>query len=125
MNLTSFVSIALVILLTACSASRGPVIGKGNKSPDASGTISGIVRAATDNTPMAGRKVTAVNLETGERIEGTTATNGGYTIKVPIGRYHLEVELQMGETVTKAPDDVNITTSDLDAGRNFAIAIKH
>lgn len=125
MNLTSRASIVLVIFLTACSVARGPVIGKGDKPPNASGTVSGIVRAASDNTPMAGRKVTAVNLETGERIEGTSATNGGYTLKVPIGHYRLEVELQIGEAVTNAPDEVHITTSDLDAGRNFAIAIKH
>jgi hypothetical protein len=123
-QLISYAVVTVTLLLAACSASRGPVIGSGDKTDNVGGTISGIVRAATDNTPLPGRRVTAVNLQNGQRIDATTATNGGYTIKVPVGRYRLEVELQGGETVPDPPDEVHITTSDLDAGRNFAIAAK-
>jgi uncharacterized protein YfaS (alpha-2-macroglobulin family) len=65
--------------------------------------------------------VTAVNLETGQRIEASTTANGGYTIEVSPGRYRLEVELRTGETVASAPDEVHISRSDLDASRNFVI----
>lgn len=117
-------AVAVALTTAACSASRGPVIGSGAKAPAAGGTISGLVRAAADNAPLAGRRVRAVNLETGQRIEATTATNGGYTLQVPAGRYRLEVELQPGEAVTDPPDEVNITSSDLDAGRNFSVTMK-
>ena len=123
MRLSSRAAVLLVVLVAACAA-RGPVIDRGDKPPNVGGTISGVVRASVGNTPLSGRKVTAVSRETGQRIEATTAVNGGYTMKVPLGNYRLEVELQTGETVTVQPDDVHISTSDLDAGRDFAIAAK-
>ena len=43
---------------------------------------------------------------------------------VPPGRYSLEVELRAGELVSKPPEEAHITTSDMDAGRNFVIAVK-
>jgi hypothetical protein len=123
MHLSSRAALVLAVLVAACAA-RGPVIGRGDQPPDVGGTISGVVRASSDTTPLSGRKVTAVNLETGQRIEATTAVNGGYTMKVPLGRYRLEVELRSGEAVTEQPDEVHISTSDIDAGRDFAIAAK-
>ena len=124
MNLRAGV-LVLVVASVACGVARGPVLGRGdNKPTDVGGTISGIVRSADGGAPLSGRKVTAVSVESGQRIEATTAVNGGYTIKVPLGHYRLEVELQPGETVKEQPDEVHISTSDLDAGRNFGIAAK-
>ena len=117
------ISALLIICLSAC-APRGPVIGTGSKPAGIGGTISGTVRLALDSAPLTGRKVTAVNLVDGQRIEATTAVNGGYTMKVPIGRYRLEVELQPGETLAEQPSELEISASDLDASRNFVVAPK-
>ena len=122
MRITNSVAVALLLLLVACAV-RGPVAGDRDKPANIGGTISGVVRAASD-TPLSGRKVTAVNVATGERIEASTAVNGGYTMKVAPGNYRLEVELLPGESVSDSPDDVHISTSDMDAGRNFVITIK-
>jgi len=65
-----------------------------------------------------------VNVDTGEKLEASTAVNGGYTIKVPRGNYRIEVELRPGEALSNKPDDVHISTSDIDAGRNFVITVK-
>ncbi len=73
---------------------------------------------------MPGRKVTAVNLADGQRLDATTAANGGYTIKVPIGRYRLELELRERETLVEQPSETEIRTSDLDASRNFVVGVK-
>jgi Carboxypeptidase regulatory-like domain len=117
--------IVLALVCAACGVARGPVVGGGDsKALNVGGTISGIVRSADGGAPLAGRKVTAVSVENGQRIEATTAVNGGYTIKVPLGHYRLEVELQAGEVVTEQPDEVHISTSDIDAGRNFGISAK-
>jgi hypothetical protein len=83
-----------------------------------------MVRMAPDNKPLTGRKVTAVNLADGQRIEASTAVNGGYTMKVPMGRYRLEVELRAGETLTEQPGETEIRAGDLDAQRNFVVAAK-
>ena len=112
---------AALVLLIGCSASRGPVIGRGEATPASGGTISGTVRAFEGDAPLSARKVTAINLETGQRIEASTAVNGGYTMQVSAGHYRLEVELRGGEALTTAPDEVHISRSDLDASRNFVI----
>ncbi len=119
----SLVSIVFTVFLASCASSHGTVIGRGDNPPNVGGTISGIVRTSAD-TPLPGRKVTVVNLESGEKLEASTAVNGGYTIKVPRGTYRLEVELRPGEALSTKPDDVHITTSDIDAGRNFVITAK-
>jgi len=112
--------LVLALTLTACNAAHGPVLDRGTKPVNVNGTISGIVRLAGGGVAE-GRKVTAINVTTGERTDASTAANGGYTMKLPAGKYRLEVELRNGERVTEQPADTEITASDLDAGRNFII----
>jgi hypothetical protein len=123
MQLINRVVVVLVVLAFSACAARGPVIDGGDKPSNVGGTFTGIVRGGAP-TPLSGRKVTVVNVATGQRLETTTAVNGGYTIKVAPGHYRLEVELRAGETVDDPPDDVHISASDVDAGRNFVITIK-
>ena len=113
--------VILAIMLAAC-AQRGPIMNAGDKTAAAGGTISGVVRASGSNAPLTGRKVTAIDVSSGARFDVTTAANGGYTIKVPVGKYRVEVELRQGESLAEAPADLEINTSDLDAGRDFLIA---
>jgi len=112
---------AAVALLTSLGCHPGPVIDNGPKPPAVGGTIAGIVSTST-NTPVAGRKVTAIDTATSTRYDATTGANGGYTIKVPQGTYRLEVQLQGGERVVKQPDVTKIDKSDLDPHRDFVIS---
>jgi hypothetical protein len=114
----------LVALTVAACAARGPILDTGSKPVGVGGTIAGIVRVAGSGQPLSGRKVTAIEVGSGARYEASTATNGGYTIKVPTGKYRLEVELRAGETLTEQPSVTEITASDLDADRDFAITVK-
>ena len=109
-----------IFLLAACGP-RGPILGTATKPEGVGGTISGIVSANDGTTAIAARTVTAINLETGARFDTSTATNGGYTIKVPTGKYRLEVELRAGETVATQPESTDVNTGDLDSGRNFVV----
>jgi hypothetical protein len=110
-------------LLTLVGCHPGPVIDTGPKPPAVGGTIAGIV--STDaNAAVAGRKVTAINRETGTRYDVTTGTNGGYTIKVPEGTYRVEVELLPGEAIAKQPGEIRVNRSDLDPGRDFVITVR-
>ena len=45
-------------------------------------------------------------------------------MKVPVGRYRVDVELQANEVITESPGDLTITRSDLDSGRNFLISVR-
>jgi Carboxypeptidase regulatory-like domain len=116
-------AVVLATALAACASSHGTAIDLGDKPPGVGGTISGIVRDS-GGAALSGRKVTAVNTDTGARVETTTATNGGYTMKVARGKYHLEVELRSGESLSERPGDVEISASDLDASRNFVITVR-
>jgi len=87
-------------------------------------TIAGIVRATDGSMALTTRRVTVVNTKTGQKFDGTTGPNGGYTIKVPEGTYHIDVEVRDGEMVAKKPDDTQVNNGDLDSGRDFEITVK-
>ena len=114
--------LASVVLAAGCHP--GPVVNTGAKQPSVGGTIAGIVRTADSSVAVPGRKVTAVETTSGQRYDTTTATNGGYTIRVPEGTYRIEIELRPGETLAKQPEATNVSNSDVDAGRDFVITAK-
>ena len=107
---------------TACMP-HGPVVGTGEKPPNVGGTIAGTVSSSA-GTPLTGRKVTATSIESGQKYETSTATNGGYTIKVPTGKYRVEVELRAGETLEKGALETEVNTGDLDPQRNFVVTVR-
>jgi hypothetical protein len=115
----------LTALAGGCAATHGaPVIDTGETPPEATGTISGTVRMAGSNTPLSARRVTAINVSTAAKFETSTASNGGYTIKVPSGRYRLQVDLGEGESLSTAPPEMDVNRGDIDSGRDFLITIK-
>ena len=118
----------LVLSLIACAGARGrgPAIGSSSSSKvaDVGGTISGLVRTSEGSVPLVGRLVTAIEVTTGAKYESPTASNGGYTMKVPTGRYRLELQLRPGESLAKQPEETQIDTSDMDAGRDFFVTSK-
>ena len=121
MTIRLFVPVGAVLLSLACSPG-GPVIDTGPR-PDVGGSISGTVTANDGATALGARRVTAVNVETGARIDTSTTSTGGYTMRVPRGTYRLEVELRAGETLASHPDTTEVNAGDLDAGRNFVVAV--
>ena len=112
----------VVLLLSLACSPGGPVIDTGPR-PDVGGSISGTVTANNGATALGARRVTAVNVETGARIDASTTSTGGYTMRVPRGTYRLEVELRPGETLATQPGSTEVNAGDLDAGRNFVVAI--
>jgi hypothetical protein len=124
MLVANLLTVVLTLTLAACAAARGPVIGKGTQAGDVGGTISGIARTSEGEVPLVARKVTAIEVSTGAKYESSTASNGGYTMKVPKGRYRLELELRPGESLVRQPEETQIDTSDMDAGRDFLVTVK-
>ena len=116
-------AVAVVLLMSLGCGPRGPLFGAGTTPPGAGGTIAGVVKTSDGSTALSARKVTAINTETGARFEGSTASNGGYTIQVPKGKYRIEVELHAGESLTSEPGSTDINVGDLDARRDFAITV--
>jgi hypothetical protein len=114
--------VAAVLLLSLGCGPRGPILGGATKPLGVGGTIAGVVKTEDGSSGLSARKVTATNTETGVRFEASTASNGGYTIQVPKGKYRLEVELRPGETLDTQPYSTDINVGDLDARRDFVVA---
>ncbi len=123
MGLRSGLVVVALIAGTAVGCAR-PVVDTGTKPAGVGGTIAGIVRTEGGGTPLSGRKVTAIDVTNGRRYEASTAVNGGYTIKLPVGKYRMEVELRDGESLAEEPGEVDLNTSDLDPGRHFVVRVR-
>jgi uncharacterized protein YfaS (alpha-2-macroglobulin family) len=116
----SAVAAVFVVFLAACHPGA-PVIKTSAVAVD--GTIAGLVHATDNAIALDGRKVTAVEVNTGTQYETTTGPNGGYTIKVPAGTYRLEVETRSGERLATQPGQTHVKSGDLDAGRDFDVVV--
>jgi hypothetical protein len=116
--------VVLALILTSSVACHpGQPLAGGVKQP-VGGTVSGAVSAADASVAVVGRKVTLTEISTNAHYDTTTAANGGYTIQVPPGTYRIELELRPGEALEKQPAETHITTSDLDARRDFVVTVK-
>jgi hypothetical protein len=106
----------------ACHMDR-PVVDPTPKE-SVGGTIAGIVTTTDSSVAVPGRKVTVTEINKGSHFESTTASNGGYTIRVPEGTYRIEIELRPSETLTRKPEQTHINNGDTDSGRNFVISVR-
>jgi hypothetical protein len=113
--------IGLLALLSVGCRQGIPVIDPSPGVAQAHGTISGTVRGPQGTSPIEGRLVEVVNVDTGERQRATTSNVGGFTFKVPPGKYRVQVALQDGETIVKGPGVMNVNRSDVDAHADFII----
>lgn len=111
--------IALMLTLAACHG--GPVVDLSTKPVEADGTISGTVRGPEGTSPISGRTVEVVNVDTGERQRASTSVTGGFTFKVKPGKYRVDLSLLDGETLIKRPDVINVNRSDVDAHADFVL----
>ena len=115
------VTLATAMLMLALACHPGPIVNRSEQR--VGGTIAGIVTATKGTAALNGRKVTAVDVVSGTRYDATTNVAGGYTIKVPEGTYHLELETRESETLTKKPRDTHVNNGDLDSGRDFEVTV--
>lgn len=120
MRRVAAVSAVLVLLAGAACRTSRPVWSATPGDDTTPGTIAGIL-TMSGGEPVAGRRVDAVSLAGAQRYSATTNITGGFSIKVPPGKYRLQPELREGETVVSDPGIVDINESDLDANREIVI----
>ena len=115
---------ALVLAALAAAACRPgtPIVNTDPMKATTAGTIAGSVRS-TAGDPLSDRRVVAVDAKTGQRYTAQTGVTGGYSIKVPPAHYHLELELQEGETVVKEPGTIDINSGDLDPNMDVVVRV--
>jgi hypothetical protein len=113
------VATTLAVSAGAGCRSGQPLVNRSD-DPATPGTIAGVVRSAAGE-PLAARRVHAVNVENARAYTAVTGVTGGFSIPVPPGKYRLQVELQEGESVVRAPGVIDIDKSDLDANLEIRI----
>jgi hypothetical protein len=116
-------SLCAVLVLAACR-SGVPLLNTTAAPPLVAGTITGTLSGEDGKTGIQGRKVTAINLETGARATAVTSETGGYTLKVAPGKYRMEVELAVGETVVKDEGTFTVSKSELQHDVDLRIGVK-
>ena len=120
---TGWLVAVTVTLLSLAACHGGPVIDLSPKPLEADGTISGIVRGPEGTSPIDGRSVEVINIDTGERQRATTNNTGGFTFKVKPGKYRIELTLLDGEALLKKPNVIQVNRSDVDAHANFVVGV--
>jgi hypothetical protein len=84
------------------------------------GTIAGVVTGPADRT-LADRTVTVVNIETGAQYQTATGQNGGYTLRVPPGRYRLEIQLRENERMAERDGTILVIGGQINVRKNVDI----
>ena len=114
---------ALVALLSLAGLPRSvPVVDTSPQPVLAEGTLSGTVRGPAGASPIGGRTVEVINVDTGERQRTATSNAGGFTFKVKPGKYRVELTLRDGESLVKQPGVIDVNRSDVDAHADFVVA---
>jgi hypothetical protein len=120
----SLLAISAIILVTLAACRQGmPVIDPTPGPLQADGTISGTVRGPEGTSPLEGRLVSVVNVDSGERQQTTTNKAGGFTFKVHPGKYRVELVLRDGEVMVKRPAVIQVNRSDVDAHADFVLGV--
>ena len=118
---TAAAMVVLVMLSGGCSGATRTARSSGAAPcPIRRGTLSGNVRrpAGRRSRDVASAPSIWPPRRTTTRRRRTT---GGYTIKVPTGRYRLEVELRGGDQLAKQPGQTNVNIGDVDEELDFVI----
>jgi hypothetical protein len=110
----------LALLAGPACRSGQPLLVSSQGDKTTPGTIGGIL-SAVGGDRLSGRGVHAVQIGTSQKFSAVTNVTGGFTIKVPPGEYHLEVDLQPGEKIVREPGVVHINKSDLDANLEIVV----
>ena len=122
MRRPAFLAVLLTVFGFVACRPGTPVIDPGPPPPTTDGTISGTVRGPEGTSPIIGRRVEVINVDTGERQSVATSNTGGFTFKVKPGKYRVEVALETGESIVKRPGVMNVNRSDVDAHADFVLS---
>ncbi|MEX2662608.1 MAG: carboxypeptidase-like regulatory domain-containing protein [Vicinamibacterales bacterium] len=81
------------------------------------------MRGPEGTSPIDGRIVSVVHVDSGERQQTTTNSGGGFTFEVKPGTYRVELALHDGEVMVQRPSVINVNRSDVDAHADFVLGV--
>ena len=74
---------------------------------------------------MAYRVVEIVDVDTGERQRTTTNPSGGFSFKVKVAKYRVEIALNDGESLIAHPGVIDLSRTAVDARADFVVGSAH
>jgi hypothetical protein len=117
----AIVVVALLGIVAGCG--RGVrVLEVSPQQQSGGGTVTGMVLAADSKLPLGDRIVEAVNVAAQTRHTALTTNAGGYTLKLPPGRYRFDVRLEPGEVLAKQPPEMVVEVGEIETRVDFAVA---
>jgi hypothetical protein len=85
------------------------------------GIVRGTIRGPEGTTPVDGRVLDVINLETNQRRRVRTNHVGGFSVSLDPGDYRVELTLFEGEAIVRQPGVIHVDRSDVDADADFVI----
>jgi hypothetical protein len=113
----------MVLLLAALAVG----CGRGARALDTrvtathASTITGTVSGPEGRTPVDGRTVEVVNVESGERLRGSTDPAGGFSFRVRPGKYRIVLALRADESLVREPGIIDLNRSDQAVHADFIL----
>ncbi len=117
------VTVGVLFLAVYTSACRMAIDAASDTSRQArdAGTIRGTLRGPEHLTPVDGRVVEIINIDTQERQSVTTDTAGAFSLRVKAGKYRVDLPLRDGETLIRQPGVVHLARPGAATHVNFVI----
>ena len=84
-------------------------------------TITGTVRGPEGRNPIDGRTVELVNIDSGERLRGSTNTAGGFSFRAKPGKYRVVLALRDGESLLREPGILELNPTDAAVHADFVL----
>jgi hypothetical protein len=115
--------IAFVVAMLALAAAwaRGSGSYPDTDAATIASTIDGVVRGPAGTSPVEGRPVEAINLETGARRQTMTTSNGVFSFRLPPGKYRVQVTLLPGESMIREPGVIDLNRAPRKANAEFRL----
>ena len=85
------------------------------------GTVTGIVTGPDGKSPLVDGPVEAINVANSSRVSARTNPAGGYTLKLPPGKYTIAPQLFPGETLAKQPPPMDIEVGEIETSVDFSV----
>jgi carboxypeptidase family protein len=118
----TLLTVGLLILCSVNACQRGvPAIDTAPKAVQGDGTIAGTVRGGEGTSPVDGRTVEVINVDTGQRHRVSTTTTGSFSFKLHPGTYRVQLTLRDGESLVRQPGLIQLNTSDVESTADFVV----
>ena len=115
------VGVLALVAAAGCRQRVPPVDAIPSAGGPVQGVVSGTIRGPEGTTPIDGRVLEVINLDTNQRQRVRTNHAGGFSVSLDPGDYRVELTLHEGEAIVRQPGVIHVDRSDVEADADFVI----